>query len=455
MRWKIWPSSQRKKIELEKQGISLLERAFKAAPAIIVGVLLTFFLSRSHYFRQLETQALDTQVRMQGAPEDSDVAVVLINDADYAGLFQSKSPLDQATLLKLINAIAAGQPRVIGIDIDTSAPEFREAQASAAGPRVVWARNGVFSNVDGKYHLFEFIGGKQTETQFGLVVMRLDADDIIRRYTRLCDSEQGQVASFPWAVAKAFAPQVTASQEPTTEDLFIKFAGDRAGSHRLHFSAARILELADGPGWQADSPIKDKIVLLGGGYRAEDEHDTPLGWMLGVEVLAYAVETELHGGGVAPPSQLLVMALGGLGGLALLLLFQHFKPSKAFLLSLLSIPVLGMLASLVTFRSIAFWIYFVPIPLAVLAQETYSEVKDYRKKLIKGLYEGVVGKPAEAVEATTQLKENLIAVDEAVSAPAESSPKIQTPDLVTKGDEGSQTAPEEIHSVKKVPGPKG
>jgi hypothetical protein len=38
---------------------------------------------------------------------------------------------------------------------------------------------------------------------------------------------------------------------------------------------------------------------------------------------------------------------------------------------------------------------FVPIPLAVLAQEIYVQAKDYRRKLIKQLYEAAIGKPSE------------------------------------------------------------
>src|SRR5690349_17901648 len=116
MRWKLW-SSRKEKTEIEKQGISLLERFIKATPAVLIGIALTFFLSRSGIFRQLETYALDTQVRLQGSLQDSDVAVVRIDDADYDDLFHSKSPLDPATLLKILNAISAGKPRVIGLDI--------------------------------------------------------------------------------------------------------------------------------------------------------------------------------------------------------------------------------------------------------------------------------------------------------------------------------------------------
>jgi CHASE2 domain-containing sensor protein len=413
MRWKIWPSSKESQIDLENRGISLLERTFKSIPAVLIGVVLTFALSRSGFFRQLETYALDTQVRLQGGAEDSDVAMVHIDDEDYATLFHEKSPLDQAILQKIISAIAAGKPRVIAVDIDTSAPEFQDIHPAQDWPKVVWAQNGNFSNIDGKYHLTQLLGQRQPPVLSGLVIMQLDADGAIRRYPRLCQTDHGNLESFPWAVAKEFDPlEVAKRPPPSTAGLFIKFAGDKEGSHRLHFTASRILELADGPGWQSESPIKDKIVLLGGAYEAKDEHDTPLGWMLGSEALAYAIETELHGGGLSPPSPILITILGGIAGVALLLLFQHFTPPKAFLISLFAIPILGMSGSLMTFKTMAFWAYFVPIPLAVLGQEIYARVRDYRMKLIKNLYEGVVKKPVVTEKLEPKSKEETITIVE-------------------------------------------
>ena len=405
MGWKIGSSSKAQ--NLEKRGISLLERVIKSAPAVLIGILLTFFLSRSGIFRQLETYALDTQVRLQGAEKDSEVAVVLIDDDDYASLFDGKSPLNHSSLEKVINAIAAGKPRVIGIDVDTSSPQFRDLKLPATGPVIVWAQNGSFSHRDEKYHLSALLGGQQSNEKYGVVVMRLDSDGAIRRYPRVCETNKGPQPSFPWVVASEFDPHGSGQHSAITDRLFIKFAGDNRGSHRQHFTASRILSLADGPGWQTDSPIKDKIVLLGGAYGSEDEHDTPLGWMLGVEVLAYAIETELLGGGTEPASPILVTVLGGLVGLMLLLFFQHFRPAKAILISLLTVPVLGVLSSLVAFRSMAFWAYFVPIPFAVLTQEVYHHAKDYRMKLIKQLYAGVVGKTEEDVDAKPKDKEAL------------------------------------------------
>ena len=420
MRWKI--GSSNKKQRLKTRGISLLERVIKSVPAVLIGICLTFFLSRSGVFRQLETYALDTQVRLQGAERDSNVAVVLIDDNDYGSLFEGKSPLSHIALEKVINAIAAGKPRVIGVDVDTSSPQFKELKLPAGGPVIVWAQTGSFSHRDDKYHLASLLGGQPVNTKSGIVVMRLDSDGAIRRYPRVCETNKGPQPSFPWVVASEFDPGGAGKHSFSEDNLFIKFAGDNTGSHRLHFTASRVLSLADGPGWQNDSPIKDKIVLLGGAYGSEDEHDTPLGWMLGVEVLAYAVDTELLGGGTKPASAILVTVLGGFVGLLLLLSFQHFRPAKAILISLLIVPILGVLSSLLAFRSMAFWAYFVPIPFAVLTQEIYHHAKDYRMKLIKQLYQGVVGKPEEGAKEEEVKEGETEKLDKPEPPPPETKP---------------------------------
>jgi CHASE2 domain-containing sensor protein len=357
-------------------------------------------------------------VRLQSSQLESDVVIVRIDDDDYATLFHEKSPLDHTALTKLIDAIALGKPKVIGVDIDTSTPEFRDFHPLPGWPPIVWARNGSFSNREGKFHATKILGGQEPPATSGLVVLRLDADTAIRRYTRMCETEHGPVPSFAWAVAKQFSGK-DGAQSVGEEELFIKFAGDREGSHRQHFTAAQVMSLSDGLGWQTDSPVKDKIVLLGGAYSASDEHETPLGWMLGVEVLAYAIETELHGGGMRPASSITITVLGGFVGLVLLLLYQHFTPTKALLLSFPTILFLGIVCSLVTFRTIAFWAYFVPIPLAVLVQEGYVQAKDYRKRLVKQLYEGVLGRPApdqdgagaKAVEEKTADREQSVVAE--------------------------------------------
>src|SRR5262249_1914480 len=63
--------------------------------------------------------------------------------------------------------------------------------------------------------------------------------------------------------------------------------------------------------WTSDkSPIKDKIVVLGGTYRAaRDVHATPVGQRAGMNLLASAIETELTNRGIRLTNHALAIAV--------------------------------------------------------------------------------------------------------------------------------------------------
>src|SRR5215212_633643 len=97
----------------------------KATVAIISAIPITFLFSGIGVFRYLETPILDAQMHLRAAPEDSDVVIVRITDEDYREKFKSKSPLDPVELQNIINAIARGKPKVIGVAIDTAPTQFQ------------------------------------------------------------------------------------------------------------------------------------------------------------------------------------------------------------------------------------------------------------------------------------------------------------------------------------------
>lgn len=365
-------------------------RLFKAVPIFTLTLLLTFILSREGVFRQLETNALDTQMRLSEPSQVRDnVVIVSITDGDYKKLFKGRSPLDPGTLKSIIDAIALGRPKVIGVDIDTSAAQFQELRPEPSWPPVIWARTGAYSNIDKRFHLFDVLGG-QNPPQSGLVSIKQDSDGALRRYSRAYDADEGEAPSLPRLVATQFRPDV-ARVKGTKEDLFIQFAGHKREDRFFRVDASNILAWANDPSRIDNELIKDRIVLLGGEYAASDEYDTPLGWMSGVEVLAFATQTELLGSDVKPASRLSIVLLQVFDGFILLLLFQQFRPAKAIILSLVAIPFLSLVCSLAAFKSFAFWAYFLPILIAVLVQQLYDQAKEYRKQLVNKLYKDVGG----------------------------------------------------------------
>jgi len=384
---------RRKRRKEQETKSSFWVRLLRAVPFFLISAVLTFLLSQAGTFTKLESTTLDLQMRLQESRAESEVAIVRITNEDYKNLFGGKSPLKPEQLQSIINAIALGKPRAIGIDIITSAPEFRNANFSSNVP-LIWARTAVYSNRDKNFYLNDVLGGREPVPASGLVMLKEDSDGVLRRYQRLFKTEKDKVPSFSWAVLKQ-ANSAPANLPENEEEFFINFAGNPEFTNRISLPASSVLQMASGEGWQMDSPIKDKIVLLGGDYAVQDEHNTPLGWMLGVEVSANVIETELQGGGSRPANRYVIGFLQLFDGLVLLLLFHFLSFKKAVGTSLLAILPLSAICSLLTYASLGYWAYFAPILLAVLIQQIYDRLKDYRKELAISAVEKIEDSPED------------------------------------------------------------
>jgi CHASE2 domain-containing sensor protein len=227
------------------------------------------------------------------------------------------------------------------------------------------------------------------------VNLRIDSDDIVRRYTRFCRADQGYVPSFTQAVlAQVTGRKAPPTNEHDSEEVLIDFRGGStatsrfnpdvngvlsestpANAFRFNLDVHTVLSESAGEGWVADGPLKDKIVLLGGDYAVQDEHRTPLGWMLGVEVLAQTMETELRGSGIAAPSELFLATLMAIDSLVLFFLISKRSLKSSIVISLISVPLLAVLSSWLAVRSLTLSFYFVTILLVLLGLQIYERLK--------------------------------------------------------------------------------
>ena len=212
-------------------------RLLRTAPVILGIWLMTLLLAHLGILHKLEPAVMDAQMRLTKAPEDSDVSIVSIDDDDYRNpkLFDGKSPLRTERLAALIDAIAAGDPAVIVIDIDTSDSQFKDIQLERrpdktpeTKPRYVWQREvrslpESAAASDGEP--LDVLGGKTdldiARNSLGLAVLIEDPEDsVTRRYRRLVATKHGNLPSLPWAAAKAFGKtredcsRVSASSAP-------------------------------------------------------------------------------------------------------------------------------------------------------------------------------------------------------------------------------------------------
>lgn len=380
-----WPRSKNKpskKGKARKKRAPFLQRLIGVLPVLMGSIVLTLLYSDTALFRKLETTALDFKMLSRAPADSSDVVIVAITETDYQKKFGGKSPLDPVELRNVIEAIASAGPKVIGVDVDTSSAEFQALTLPANLPPVIWARDANYSHVNHTYRISNLLGQRDSSQPFGLVTLKLDQDGAIRRYVRWYDADVGPVPSLPWQMVQIFRTGQTATVEANRSavELFIDYPGPAKFKHFYQPSASWVIERSK-DGWAEDNFLKGKMVLLGGDYASQDEHDTPVGWMLGTQVLASIIETEMHGGGQKPAGIVALLLLVVIDSLLLLLLVQVLGIWKALLLSVLVVPSLAFVCSYLFFGSATYIGYFLLVLTAVLLHQLYEKGKEYLKKL--------------------------------------------------------------------------
>lgn len=355
----------------------LLHYHLKEVVVVLSAIPITLIVGSVGLFRTLETPVLDLLMRVRSG-QQRQVVTVRITDNDYRNYFHGKSPLDPEKLRKVIGAIAKGRPAIIGVDIDTSGPEFREFKPDPDWPSIVWARGALYSHRNERFQLLDVLGNQYPEPSSGFVAFELDPDDTIRRYVRVRPANDGKAdflaPSFPWAIVRQL-PNKRGTLQETQEELLIKFHGEPKHTTGFNFDMETVLDASEGEGWRINGPLTDQIVLLGGDYGVQDEHKTPVGWMLGVEVMAQIIGTELAGGGGKAPSTFLRVSLAVFSSLLLVLILSSFKSHKKIILCILLIPLLAGISSYVAFRSLSQFPTFASILVIVLGYMIVQQVK--------------------------------------------------------------------------------
>lgn len=209
----------------------------------------------------------------------------------------------------------------------------------------------------------------------------IDVGGVTRYYTRVVQSPSGDLASFPWAIVQAYG-RATANDKLGRQ----RRVHYSSSAHRLMLAASNVLEHSHE--WPQASPFRGSVVLLGGTYLDEDRHDTPLGTMTGVEVMANVVETELErGGGEIRPNRTLVLVLEFFEAVVLVLLFHGRNAWSAAYRGVALIIVLAPLCSYIACGSSSEIIRFGTVLLGLLAFELYDH---YRRGALPRAYERLI-----------------------------------------------------------------
>jgi CHASE2 domain-containing sensor protein len=409
--WILWPCKRAGNLGYVSQlstHRSFWRHLLRAFPVFVVVTLLTLALESAGWLRGFETTALDTWLRLRKPIKPKFVCIVTINEDDYLRIFGRKSPLDPKTVTTLIRAIADGKPAVIGVDIDTSDPEWqsvvRDVQRLSPGQTpIVWEQEAIGEEEPLKP--VSVLGGADVTPRplSGISGLFQDWDGVVRRSRRYFSAKgerDGQIEavdSFPWAIVKAFCqtfpkanrlpsqPQQAMQQEIRSgrkieRERLLNFSGDR---YEFPTYSASFVFTAHQPDWWKDkSPFRGKVVLIGGSYRAgRDVYMTPSGMTSGVQLMAQVVESELQGRGIAQLNKFLMILFDFAAWIALVAVYYFCRLPVALWLSILAIPLFSLAGSLFAFSSLAYWADFAPVVLGVLIHQLYDHAQEYRRLL--------------------------------------------------------------------------
>jgi CHASE2 domain-containing sensor protein len=370
----------------------LFARFRKAIPAILLAIAGTYVLSRLGTLHGLERMALDAEMTESHQVSPS-ICVVNITDADYDNIFDGRSPLQPQKLHDLISAVALSGPAVIGVDIDTSHPQFQNLTIEPDWPPVIWERDISTSKATNESQMepLDVLGGQNPRfnENSGIPVLLNDPEDKVTRfYTRCVDTDAGTEQTFVYAVATAYlsahrapslntcANEIKGSKQP----LFIRYAL-KQGAALYERDASQVLGLSGtretGGQSQIIPAFSKKIILIGGTYRDFDRHFTPIGTLPGTAVLANAIQTELDGGGTRAYSPWSLFLLEFLASALLVLLFHFFalSPWKTLAWGVPTTVAISLAFSFVSFRTFSRFANFAPTLLAVLVFEIYEHVR--------------------------------------------------------------------------------
>ena len=411
---------------------------------IVVLSLGVAYATHLGWFHGFQSLALDSLLLTQSSRRSDNVVIVTIDNDEFlsADLFNNTSPLDPEKLGQILKAIAAGHPRVIAVDIDTSSTsmkdQYRQLAKMVRGegwPPVIWSVDGEPASLQHGGHggpvleqVFPPLGGNEASGT-GLILLPSDRDGVIRRYYRHFETmneshrEPVQMDSFPWAVVKEYCrespdAQISARLQQIKKggpaslgspELLMNFLGDRFTF--THITTKTVLEsYSSREFWSSEkSPIRDKIVLLGGTYKAaRDVHPTPVGQVPGVELLAMAIESELQGTGIQIIHEAISILIDILFGSLLVYLNWRFVTPRSIFINLSAVMFLALIASYITFNTLGYWLNFAVVLLGVWLHNQYDvvhelphlhdEIRELKKKL--RAYERPHGEQAKEPETT-------------------------------------------------------
>jgi len=313
-----------------------LTRPQRLALMVGVGLLLAYVLNWSGIVETIELATYDLRFRLRGErPVDAPVVVVAINDESFNVLNRNLRTWPRAEYARLIDAIAAGGPAVIGVDVawthigtDAGGDEVLAQSLKRASPVIL---AGIMEHQEGVAYAYDRYAAPvealaEAAKGVGLVNVALDADGVVRRV--VLRQFQGDVwrPAFAYAIAQTYRQSLAGGIQDRSTDLLINFRGGLQT-----FPTVPMYQVLNGE--VPAETFAGQIVLIGFTTLLEqDLHVTPFdqtGLTPGVEIHANVVATLLNDDPIRRVPTWLAWSLSLtvviLGALA----FWHLKPIQA------------------------------------------------------------------------------------------------------------------------------
>lgn len=293
--------------------------------------------------RVLNLLVQDVAGWISARPASGDIAIVAIDDASLQAL--GRWPWRRSVHARLINAIAAQQPRAIGMDVlfneretDDPRDDILLADAIARAGAVVLPVDWRMTGVDAGAEL-PIIALRNAARQLGHVNVSVDEDGVIRRYFGVMGEDTGPWPHFsiallcasgrPQAACRGNAPPEPGSHWVQMQPEILSFA---RGEHPYPvYSAEAVLR-----GRIAADALRGKYVLVGatasglGDFFATPARPSSR-HIPGVELIAHALDAQAAGLHVTEASPLANTALNLAFLLLAMLAIAFFSPMLGLL----------------------------------------------------------------------------------------------------------------------------
>ena len=369
---------------------------FTSGGAVVIGLaLLSLILHHSSILQDMQFTNLDVFFFSQKKLPDADHIVMVpigSEEFDDTKTFRRHQPLDPKEVARIVAAVAASGPSVIGVDIvteewtasdrDLVRTLIAQDNAAAVSTPIVWIASGPIDESTGKVNV-QHLNGLAGFDCVGLPAIVPDSHYVVRQYWPSIDVIlDGRTVPFPSLSAllnsidesKKANCQLAQEASPAHEGgpELVNFSGGSAGF--AHFPARVVLDAPKNDDWKKQNPLKGKIVLIGGSFpEARDRYPTPAGTMDGVEILGESTLTARHR--VRQTGAFLFLFADIFVGF-LLLTATAFRRVWVPLLSFIVIPLAAMIASFIAFSRFGYFISFIPVMMGVFLHNLVEHAQE-------------------------------------------------------------------------------